>query len=108
MKQYTNAEQTTKLIELGFEKPKSVVNHYGFWVGNCVYSIGELIEMLPEKICIDETLYSRVIDKNDVYYYSWELNTYALLICDVKEELVDNLFDMIVQFKEEGVICGKQ
>lgn len=68
------------------------------------YSIGELIEMLPKKICIDETLYSRIIDKNDVCYYSWELETYALLICDVQEELIDNLYDMLVQLKEEGVI----
>ena len=106
MKQYTSTEQTAKLIELGFKKPKSEVKaeyegEYAWY--NPAYSIGELIEMLPEKICIDDTLYSRVIDKNDVCYYSWELETYALLICDVKEELVDNLFDMVVQLKEEGI-----
>lgn len=40
MKQYTNKEQTAKLIELGFEKPKSV--------GGYEPTYGELIEMLPE------------------------------------------------------------
>lgn len=72
MKQYTNESQTAKLIELGFEKPKSI------WALSCncpsdkqlsyesslgltiiveerftpeyAYSIGELIEMLPKEI----------------------------------------------------------
>ena len=29
MKQYTTPEQTAKLIELGFEKPKSIESHDG-------------------------------------------------------------------------------
>lgn len=103
MKQYTTPEQTAKLIELGLaDSIREERYKRGALPKN--YSIGELIEMLPEKICIDETLYSRIIDKNDVCYYSWELETYALLICDVQEELIDNLYDMLVQLKEEGVI----
>ena len=57
MKQYTNSEQTAKLIELGFEGSKSIrypkneeeaerVDSIDFLISD--YSIGELIEMLPE------------------------------------------------------------
>lgn len=51
MKQYTSIGQTAKLIELGFEKPKTKLpfevanNELGY-----TYSIGELIEMLPKTI----------------------------------------------------------
>lgn len=75
MKQYTNESQTDKLIELGFEKPKSVIGYsypeqseqqqaYEASLGldpyiatvdqiefEYAYSIGELIEMLPK--CIE-------------------------------------------------------
>lgn len=52
MKQYTTPKQTAKLIELGAEKPKSVekvtyIEQYGCGY-ETAYSIGELIEMLPE------------------------------------------------------------
>ena len=49
MKQYTNESQTAKMIELGFEKPKSIVGHDGYWGYDYAYSIGELIEMLPPR-----------------------------------------------------------
>ena len=60
MRQYTTPEQTAKLIELGFEKPKSAISvswdvpeDDGIMINaNSIefdysYSIGELIEMLP-------------------------------------------------------------
>ena len=107
MKQYLSPEQTAKLIKLGFEKPKTP-NFYSVgatWV-QCEgdYSIGELIEMLPDEIYVDETTYSKVIDKTDVCYYSWALEVYAISICDVQEELIDNLYDMILKLKEEEII----
>ena len=111
MKQYTTPEQTAKLIELGFEKPSSIASVepiYGMGGISVAkaYSIGELIEMLPNTIWIDETIYSKVIDKNKVFYYSWTLQTYAhaLLRCDVSMELVENLYDMCVQLKKKRVI----
>lgn len=63
MKQYTTTEQTSKLIELGFEKPNG---SHRYWRGNELvininYSIGELIEMLPS-------------------YVEWKGNTYGLRI----------------------------
>lgn len=61
MKQYTTIAQTTKLIELGFKKPKGwyvdgVTNNMKLYVNideNPMmfnYSIGELIEMLPKEM----------------------------------------------------------
>lgn len=55
MKQYLSPDQNAKLIELGFDKPKSIEVYKD---GHCVpfveqqwtYSIGELIEMLPKEI----------------------------------------------------------
>lgn len=49
MKLCTTPDQTAKLIELGFEKPKG---SHSYWRGNelvinTTYTIGELIEMLP-------------------------------------------------------------
>ena len=56
MKQYTTPEQTAKLIELGFEEPKMAAPALK-WVDSeptfePQYTIGELIEMLPEFSCI--------------------------------------------------------
>lgn len=105
MKQYTNEIQTANLIELGFTQPKTKLP---FEVANdelgYTYSIGELIEMLPDEIYVDETTYSKVIDKTDVCYYSWALEVYAISICDAQEELIDNLYDMILKLKEEEII----
>lgn len=114
MKQYTTPEQTAKLIELGF-KPDSiefasdceVVNEYGIERIECInpqFSVGELIEVLPDEIYVDENTYSKVIDKTGVCYYSWELEIYAISICDVQEELIDNLYDMVVKLNEKGLI----
>lgn len=104
MRQTTLPEQTAKLIELGFENPKNMVEGELYSDIYFAYSIGELIEMLPDEIYVDENTYSKVIDKTAVCYYSWELEIYAIPICDIQEELIDNLYDMLVLLKEEGVI----
>lgn len=92
MKQYTNNKQTAKLIELGFEKPSPSFYSIGAtWVqceGN--YSIGELIEILDkyqDKLSIVKT------------EYRWYVNYHTKNI-----ELIDALYDMILNLKEEGVI----
>lgn len=114
MKQYLDEQQTAKMIELGFEKPK----------GWCVegissrlimykhkeddegfnYSIGELIEMLPielEDVGINTTLAIH-FDNNiaNVEYIGVLGVEYSIM----KEELIDALYDMLVRLKEEGVI----
>ena len=107
MKQYLSSEQTAKLIELGFEKPKSSVEcelPKGDWrIGSVgirkAYSIGELLSFLP--LTIQWT--PRVI-RGNVIEYSFETEGSELYYCNVHNELIDNLFDMCVKLKEEGVI----
>lgn len=98
MKQYITAEQTAKLIELGFERPfrneyLHIVEEYGYLVAKeRNFSIGELIDMLDGVSELEITRYGS----------GWEA-------CDAlraftSEELIDTLFDMVVKLKEEGVI----
>jgi hypothetical protein len=102
MKQYLNSEQTAKLIELGFKKPKSEVKaeqvgDYAWF--NPAYSIGELIEMLPGRVNgIDLTI--------DRYYAfeQWHVYYDASQYHEAQTELIYALFGMIVKLKEEGVI----
>lgn len=118
MKQYTNESQTAKLIELGLQKPK----------GWCVegissrfimykhkeddegfnYSIGELIEMLPEAICES---------KDDSYHYFLSIETDSLtwkvfyesedevtLCSTFGVELIDALHSMLALLKKQGTL----
>lgn len=106
MKQYTNQDQTAKLIELGF--PESETSRdYDLDIDkslvNCAYSIGELIGLLPKTIEENEVVFSRVIDVESIAYYSWELEVYFYTIFEA-EELIDSLFKACVTLKEEGVI----
>ena len=107
MKQYTTPDQTAKLIELGFEKPCSIASVepvYGMG-GICVakaYSIGELMEMLPgnasKRIRFVSTKRAWIIDV-DVLGKQGGCHRGAYY-----KELIDALYDMIVELKEEGVI----
>lgn len=101
MKQYTSPEQTAKLIELGFEKPKSMNGEYNGlqFMPTPAYSIGELIEMLPGRINgIDLTI--------DRYYAfeQWHIYYDASQYFTKQTELIDALYDMVVNLKEKGVI----
>ena len=110
MKQYLTNEQTAKLIELGFEKPKGLADaepSSGKWV-RPAYSIGELIEMLPPKIeaemedeSDDEYAWLSLEEGWDVIYHS---GYYIVEKVRHNKELIDALFEMLVQLKEEGVI----
>lgn len=61
MKQYTNQDQTAKLIELGYTKPKGwgnadIANNARIVLRKDQdegfnYSIGELINLLPRRVC---------------------------------------------------------
>lgn len=95
MKQYLSREQTAKLIEMGFEKPryysadKYTIIHTGFDIIN--YSIGELIEMLGFHL-------------SSIHYIGivWAVNAEGLE--RRSEELIDALYDMIIKLKEEEAI----
>ena len=121
MKQYTNESQTTKLIELGFEKPCSIASVepiYGMGGISVAkaYSIGELIEMLPTTI--EHEIWWGEEEVMDGFWglqmstngtdYMWTVDYVrdhsAPLYRWAGSELTDALFDAIVELKEEGVI----
>lgn len=101
MKQYTDKDQTAKLIELGFPEPSPKYIHIGgvSYDSNHNYSIGELIEFLPRTI----NWTPRVIQGN-VIEYSFITEGSELYYCNKNNELIDNLFDMCIKLKEEEVI----
>lgn len=109
MKKHTDALQTMRLKDLGFPSPKSVSKLSLDWDMDTVptfdYSIAELIEMLPNEIrkkdTLIEVLVICVIEGSwEVYYTDYTFTgNYHL-----RRELIDALFDMAVELKEEGVI----
>ena len=115
MKQYTSKDQTAKLIELGFPKPKFSFpiedNEHPDYVdedGNSYslvesYSIGELIEFLPLELEPDPDMARRTIVGNEVLYCDEYIDWVDLRFNKYKE-IIDNLFDACVTLKEEGVI----
>lgn len=112
MKQYLNSEQTAKLVELGFEKPKNerwvldVANESTPSIQNIVkrqdYSIGELLSFLPTSWEGDD-YYSLTIRGSKVMYCDPYLD-WIEIEWEKHEELIDNLFDACIELKEEGVI----
>jgi hypothetical protein len=111
MKQYLTPEQTDKLIELGFEKPKSCS---GFSIDETKdavfyydYSIGELIEMLPKAIGDDYLDISSPYGEDDdwlVAYGQLLYDEWEALYTFLNKELIDAFYDMILKLKEDGVI----
>lgn len=98
MKQYTTPDQTAKLIELGFEKPKSKVL---FEVGNdelgYTYSIGELIEMLLTAIEIGDGYTLSIYHNRAEWMVSYDDNgVYLPIYSTEKDELIDALYNMCV------------
>ena len=109
MRHYTTTEQTAKLIELGFEKPCSIASVepiYGMGGISVAkaYSIGELIEVLPEstsqRIRYVATKRAWIVDV-DVLGKSGVGKCYR---GTYHPRLIDALYDMVVKLKEEGVI----
>lgn len=110
MRLNTTPEQTAKLIELGFDKPKGLVDKYYDFDAESyaevkAYSIGELIEMLPMEISND-TLPDRLgfyIGHNKMWTVDYA-NVLGALYSTYRTELIDALYDMIVKLKEKCVI----
>lgn len=110
MKQYLDQQQTARLIELGFEEPKSIEayrdGHYvPFVEQQLVYSIGELLSFLPKSIKVNDLFFTLCIHSSTHYwiveYADISFGTQARLY---KEELIDALFAELVILKDEGVI----
>lgn len=105
MRQYTTPDQTAKLIELGFEKPKGLADaepSSGKWV-RPAYSIGELIEMLPDII----NILHHAILKMETTGLKWHVKyegDRGLEFLTYNTQLIDALYYMVVKLKEDGVI----
>ena len=107
MKQYLNSEQTAKLIELGFEKPKGLA--YARRVGVRVrpaYSIGELLSFLPSVISDKKFDYAIINIFHDtinwVVGYEDVDGVMRFITSDI--ELIDVLCTLCRKLKGEGVI----
>jgi hypothetical protein len=100
MKMHLNSEQTAKLIEMGFMEP------IGSWeTSDNIYSIGEVIEMLPTVIESEDSEYATLQMYFDLFnwiieYTSVEKTEYATSAI----EFIDALYDMVVKLKEEEII----
>lgn len=104
MKQYTTLEQTAKLIALGFEKPSpSFYRNGATWIqceGN--YSIGELIELLPDKM---ERCYSLVFDKNIIQYAEYGVD--VIKYFGNSSNIYNNIIDCIEWLISKGYFNKK-
>lgn len=96
MKQYTDKNQTAKLIELGFPKPKSIcLSSDNDVMVRGAYSIGELIEFLESNTDINIWY-----DGKSHYWYV----DYGLRRIGIDNNLVDALYFACKTLKEEGMI----
>ena len=105
MKQYTDKDQTAKLIELGFPKPQSIIDILGIYNEvETAYSIGELIDFLPKRVGDAQIDFFAGVGKWFVRYE----DRHEVPPITVKQwhsrEIIDSLFDACVTLKEEGVI----
>lgn len=111
MKLYTTPEQTAKLIELRFEKPRyecfdktlSGIEKWNNIQSN--YSIGELLSFLPNDFRDkNKNLHTLSIYTGELG--TWEINYigFESRIRTCEDELIDALYAMILQLQEEGVI----
>lgn len=96
MKQHTTQDQTAKLIELGFERPKTIVDKYYDYDAEAYkevnhYSIGELLEF------VDDFEVVKTYDKCIAVHNGTGTHFYG-------KEIIDALFELCVQLKEEEVI----
>lgn len=106
MKQYLTQEQTAKLIELGFEEAQSediIIDERGVRPIS-VYSIGELIEMLPTYIeRIDGILIDALLNIGyDFFKHCWVvayIDDDEYKFRTSSSELIDALYDMIFELK---------
>ena len=110
MKQYTTPDQTAKLIELGFERPKTVVERKDYGVFFPIeevrhYSIGELLSFLPKSIKVNDCYFTLAISAEfDNWLVEYVDRAYGSQAYVRDVELIDALFAEIVILKEEGVI----
>ncbi len=111
MKQYTTKEQTKYLIELGFPEPKSVseVNYFDEAYYSDIeleynYSIGELIEFLGLYL-ININPYTLLWKEDEIgYNIQYQIGSNNTIWRQIKGELIDKLYDICVELKNNGRI----
>lgn len=111
MRQYTTPEQTAKLVELGFERPHpkwelDSKGDYRVRTSDANYSIGELIEMLPEVLAPsnNDDWEMPLSISADSFMWTVEYDGGCFSPYEAaSNELIDALYDMIVKLKEDGV-----
>lgn len=115
MKQYTTPEQTAKLIDLGFEKPiNTIVKEDPIYREGSIidwkpiaeegsYSIGELIEMLPDVINILHHAVLKIETTGLKWHVKYEGDR-GVEYLTYNTQLIDALYDMVTLLKEEGAI----
>ena len=101
MKQYTSKDQTAKLIELGFPRPKpSFYQNGATWIqcdGN--YSIGELIEFLGKNLL--EIGVTTILNLPIKHFIRFTKDCTKGGWTQIQGELIDKLFEACVTLKEE-------
>ena len=111
MKQYLSQNQTARLIELRFEKPKyecldKTLRGIEKWNNiQSSYSIGELLLFLPPIIPQESGYYINVTHDSVSWVIDYKQHgdtQYKYIVSDV--ELIDALFAVIIKLKAEGVI----
>lgn len=121
MKQYLTPEQTAKLIELGFEKPKSIssikvtgniittaddlIGEPSSVMGGKItanYSIGELIEMLPKIHPSYHDPYCLDIGFDTVNWVVGYTYDGGYMEVATSYELIDTLYELILYLNQEG------
>ena len=111
MIQYLSPEKTAKLIELGFGNPKSIekvtyTEQYGCGY-ETAYSIGELIEMLPEALCTshdDSCHYHLRVDADACMWRVRYMDDFDVTLCATYDvDLINALYDMVIVLKRQGI-----
>lgn len=108
MKQYTTPEQTAKLIELGFERPRIAAPGIKWEDGVPTiypqYTIGELIKMLPEKVT-DKHEHDAILQMT-CFNGEWRVKyagAYDVGLM-IAHELIDALYYMLIDLLENDLI----
>lgn len=106
IKLHTTPEQTARLIELGFEKPRYATM---FWRDNkevteINYILGELLSFLPKEIDYNGFKSTLYIFVNQGVWNVEYCDFLGELYSTYRPELIDAIFDICVKLKEEGVI----
>lgn len=107
MRQYTTPQQSARLIELGFARPKMAAPKLEWENGEPIflpqYTIGELIEMMPPRTLSGGFDWDLNIN-HDYKFERWLCFFNPETQIGVATELVDALYNLITKLKGEGVI----